>query len=182
MNTHIMVDIETLGTRPGSVILSLGAVSFGPQGLGKEFYAVINRQTCQNAGLEEDPDTLAWWATQSEEAREVMSLAANLKTSLSLARVLNDFANYLHTFGDPKKTFIWSNGAAFDIVLLNAAYRKTGDVSPWHYTNDRCYRTLKGMEPGCVAHRTGLHHNALDDAKTQAEHAIRLINRMGATW
>lgn len=182
MNHHVMLDLETLGTLPGSVILSLGAVTFGPQGLGKEFYAVINRDTCRNAGLVEDPDTLAWWAAQSEEARAVLSLASNLKTSLSLARVLNDFGNFLRALGDQKTVMLWGNGVRMDNVLLAAAYRKVGDYDPWHYSNDRCYRTLKALEPGCKLVRTGTFHNALDDAKTQAEHAIRLVNRMGGAW
>ena len=30
MATHAMIDIETLGTEPGSVVLSVGAVKFDP--------------------------------------------------------------------------------------------------------------------------------------------------------
>ena len=30
MTTHAMIDIETLGTEPGCVVLSVGAVKFDP--------------------------------------------------------------------------------------------------------------------------------------------------------
>ena len=35
---HVMCDLETLGRRPGCKLLSIGAVVFGPKGLGAEFY------------------------------------------------------------------------------------------------------------------------------------------------
>jgi hypothetical protein len=39
---NVMIDIETLGTRPGSVILSIGACRFGADGIGEEFYRAID--------------------------------------------------------------------------------------------------------------------------------------------
>lgn len=33
---NIMLDLEALGTPPGSIVLSIGAVYFGLDGLGKE--------------------------------------------------------------------------------------------------------------------------------------------------
>jgi len=38
MKTQIMLDIETLGTRPGSVITSIGAVKFGGGEITSDFY------------------------------------------------------------------------------------------------------------------------------------------------
>ena len=181
MSVNVMVDIETLGTRPGSVILSIGAVTFGASGVGNEFYRIINTQTCLNAGLELDPATLDWWASQSPEARATLNHSADLKTSVSLARALSDFREYLAVY-DKGTVRVWGNGSNFDNVLIAAAYRKAGDVTPWNYLNDRCYRTLKNLEPDCKPNRTGTFHSALDDAKTQAEHAIRLHNRLGASW
>ena len=44
-NQHqdVMVDLETWGTKPGCAIISIGAVSFGPDGLGEEFYTALDR-------------------------------------------------------------------------------------------------------------------------------------------
>lgn len=49
MSKDVMVDLETLGTRPGCKILSIGAVEFGvgpdynEDGLGAEFYVEVQR-------------------------------------------------------------------------------------------------------------------------------------------
>lgn len=46
---------------------------------------------------------------------------------------------------------------------------------PWPHWNDRCYRTLKAMRPDVKMERTGTHHNAVDDATSQARHALALL-------
>ena len=68
---HIMVDLETMGTAPGSAIVSLGAVAFDPVAgtLGEEFYRVITLGSCQRAGLTIDAGTIGWWLQQSDSAR-----------------------------------------------------------------------------------------------------------------
>jgi DNA polymerase III epsilon subunit-like protein len=40
--SDVMIDLETLGRRPGCAILSIGAVEFGPAGLGRELYIVLD--------------------------------------------------------------------------------------------------------------------------------------------
>ena len=37
---HVMLDLETFGSRPGSVIVSIGMVRFGATHLGEEFGVV----------------------------------------------------------------------------------------------------------------------------------------------
>lgn len=61
---HVMVDLETLGTKPGSVILSIGAVTFDLDGSGRDgrtFYQRVNIQSCLDAGMTVDGDTVEWW-------------------------------------------------------------------------------------------------------------------------
>lgn len=55
----IMVDIETLGRKPGCVILSIGCVAFD----GKEFYVNIDPFKMKDEGVfHVDPDTSKWWS------------------------------------------------------------------------------------------------------------------------
>jgi hypothetical protein len=77
--SDVMIDLETLGRRPGCVVLSIGAVEFGPAGLGREFYIVLDIFGQKSLGLHEDPDTLAWWEAQSIEARQVLTQARDPK-------------------------------------------------------------------------------------------------------
>lgn len=59
--THIMCDIESLGTRPGAVILSVAFVRFSD-----EAHTTLNLSLPDQEalGLERDPSTLEWWASQ----------------------------------------------------------------------------------------------------------------------
>jgi len=70
---------------------------------------------------------------------------------------------------------VWGNGAAFDNVILASAYRQANITQPWLFWNDRCYRTVKALSPAVTMQRNGTHHNALDDAESQARHLIDML-------
>lgn len=171
MSLPVVVDLETLGTKPYSAILSIGAVEFDPiEGtLGREFYVVIDKESSLYFGLEVDKSTEEWWAKQSPEARTVLS-----EKGVDLRTALTSFSEY---FTNRDET-LWGNGSDFDNVLLSSAYDKVGVAPPWKYYNNRCYRTLKNMFPSIKMKREGTYHNALDDAKSQAKHLIAILQEM----
>lgn len=178
---HCMIDLETLGTQPGSVILSIGAVLFDPtkpvdECLGEEFYCVIGVPTCEVVGLTISQDTLDWWEKQSPEARKVLTEARDPATSASLKTALGDLAIYL-----PAGVKVWSNGANFDQPLLDVAYNRIGSTIPWKYYNSRCYRTIVNLHPNEKTMRppTVCAHNALEDAKWQAKHMVNVAQILG---
>lgn len=190
---RVMVDLETLGTRPGCVILSIGAVVFDEEDkmLGRKFYVEINQNSCTELGLYVDPSTMEWWKKQDLEARRVL-YATSGTLGRSLPDALEMFGNWLEAAfspnwssmaGEPsydpsklKDVEIWGNGSDFDNAILAAAYRATNLPQPWQFYNSRCYRTLKNLFPQHkMAKRIGTHHNALDDAESQARHAIVLL-------
>jgi hypothetical protein len=179
---HVMCDLETLGVRAGCKILSIGAVVFSPEGLGAEFYTEVQRKV--QGSLLEDARTLGWWALQSAEARE--RLFDNQDAKPSLSRSLEQFNTWLREVApvDDKghlDVCVWGNGAAFDNAVLHAAYEAVAIEPPaWEFWNDRCYRTLKSLAPQIKLVRVGVHHNALDDAKSQAEHAVRILESLKA--
>lgn len=173
---NVMVDLETLGQTPGCSILSIGAVAFDEKTkmLGQEFYKVVSNDSCEAAGLTIDSATLDWWDRQSEEARRVLEQSNDPELCLSLKYALEEFNIYLSQF-NTKSLYVWGNGASFDNAILICAYRAVGVEPVWKYWNDRCYRTLKALAPEVKLNRKGTFHNALDDAKTQAEHAIEIF-------
>ena len=73
---------------------------------------------------------------------------------------------------------MWGNGATFDNVILANAYRGAGLPVPWKFWNDKCYRTIKGFFPQIKLQRIGTHHNAQDDAESQAWHLINMVGGM----
>lgn len=166
MKQQVMLDLETLGTRPGSVIVSIGAVKFDHQKIFSEFYQLIDAADAQRCGLVLDAETVMWWLKRDEAAR--MEIADTV--SVPLVQALQSFSHWL---GDDAE--VWGNGASFDNVLLASAYKQIQMPVPWKFWNDRCYRTMKDLHPGIKMEREGTHHNALDDARSQAKHLIRIL-------
>lgn len=167
---NVMIDLETLGRRAGCAILSIGAVAFDPVSgkLGPELYVVVDRPS--QVGLHTDPETLKWWEGQSEQARAVLTD----KAAVPLGDALIQLNQYLSQFSFTKVK-VWGNGGDFDNAILACCYAAAGLEVPWSFWNNRCYRTLKNLIGGPKVKREGTYHNALDDAKTQALHAIELF-------
>lgn len=170
----IMLDLETLGTKPGCVVLTLGATAFGPEGLGERVYVPLSIADQEALDLVQDPDTVAWWSKQSAAARA----AAFEGERKMLLDGLQDFSLYCARHGSPNKVRMWGNGADFDNPILGAVYVAAGMPQPWGPYQSRCYRTLKGFLPAKKLKRGGTHHNALDDAVSQAEHAVALLHEL----
>lgn len=168
---HVMLDLETMGTVPGCVVLSIGAVYFDENGLGDEFYSVISRSDSQEFGLHESESTQEWWAKQSDEARKVVTAAEHMSAP-TLPQALADFEAFIKRDSNVK---VWGNGADFDNPILACCYSAVDLKQAWISWNGRCYRTLKNIAPGPKLVRFGTYHNALDDAKSQALHAIELF-------
>jgi len=180
---HAMIDLETLDSVPGGVILSIGAVMFDPtktgdERLGEEFYCVVNTADCVAHGLNIDPDTQAWWAKQSAEARLVLTQAQDPEQSDTLEDALEMFADFL-----PKGCTVWSNGGSFDQPFLAVAYRKIGKKAPWDHWNGLCHRTIMRLckDEKAIRPATVLAHNALEDAKWQARHLCNVANLLKIT-
>lgn len=165
----VMLDLETLGVRPNAAVFAIGAVKFGGGCLGDEFYARIDVEDAVRAGLVMDVSTVRWWMRQGEEAR------GELESGEPLCVVLVRFAEWLGT--DAR---VWGNGANFDQVILREAYRAAEIVCPLDPFLDRCYRTLKNLRRDVrKPSLQGTAHNALDDAKAQAVHAMLLWSALG---
>ena len=164
------LDLETLGTRPGDTILSIGACLFDVEkGIYSEMHVTINQESSRAAGLRAQKSTIEWWNGQPAEAK-----AAAFKGEYSLETALKMFQMWL-----PQETLVYGNGAAFDNALLAAAYRAIKQEPPWKHWNDRCYRTITAMFMKYKTERVGTYHNALDDAKTQALRLIAMSKESG---
>lgn len=173
-NRHIMIDLETLGTKPGSIILSIGAVRFSRNKIESSFHIHIKPESCEEAGLKADTSTMLWWLNQSDEARK--KLLIGQKNAEKLSTTLLHFSSWMYDQGRPDRdqVFVWGNGASFDLVLLSSAYKAVGFPIPWIYPNERCYRTVKALSKRKEIKREGTHHDALADAIHQAKHLMKI--------
>jgi exodeoxyribonuclease VIII len=170
---NIMLDLETLDTTSTAVVLSIGAVAFDPYGsvLGDKFYVELTEDLAdqQTRGRTISASTVKWWLGQSVMARQVFTdppqQGVDRRTT---AQGLHKFATFVASNGGAG-AFIWGNGADFDNVILASLYNAYKIPQPWHFGSNRCYRTLKSLHLPRL-NRQGTHHNALDDAVSQASH------------
>lgn len=183
-STNVMIDLETLGTKPGCIVLTLGAVAFDDTGvlsdLG-EVHVRLDSDHQHSVGLKADPGTALWWISQPKEAQEQLLD----KPEVNVSTVLAFFNEWLEEVTgtnledvDYLPVSIWGNGANFDGPILRELYDAFGMRCPWGFWDECCYRTeRKSLEAlirqlgGTVesVQREGTYHNALDDAKYQVD-------------
>ena len=187
MSVYVMMDLETMGTRKDAAITALGATAYCAKRktiVGENFYKVISLESSVNdLGLKMDASTVLWWMNQSPSARAIYSPTSQ-KWANSITGVLTEFARWVKNLKTESKgddVILLGNGSTFDNVILRTAFEKTMDIPyPVSFRDDLCYRTLNHFFKGKVEwqSREGTHHNALDDAKTQMNHFIRILNYM----
>ncbi len=174
---NIMLDLETLGTSPGCIILSIGAVFFDKKGLGHEFYQTIDVQSSIDAGLTMSGGTFKWWMGQQGAARKAL-----FEDNVQLKGALHAFSDWLAESCYIKTVKVWGNGSDFDNAILAKAYQLVlNQEQPWKFWNNRCYRTVCDVLNDRQRKQEGVHHHALDDAKSQAQH-LRGLLTLRAVW
>lgn len=142
LDTEIMIDIETLSTAPDASIATIGAIKFSrdvgvtEDGIQEDdkLYFRVDKKSCQDLGMTEDPNTIEWWESQHEESRaEVFEE----KNRTNIEEALKELAVFVGSC-----RYVWSNSPNFDIVILENAYRKCGLRPPWKFWNLRDCRTV----------------------------------------
>lgn len=160
----VMLDLETLGTRPDCVILTLGAVKFNPYtadmpGPGLYLRPDVDEQISR--GREVQEETVEWWLKQAEDVREE---ALGTEGRVSIEQMYRELNRFLVGVEN-----IWAQGPVFDIAILENLYRQYGWPTPWQFWQIRDSRTLFGaLGDPRVKGKVGL-HNALEDCVSQAQ-------------
>lgn len=175
MTAHAMLDLETLGSHPGCVVLSIGACIFDPESgvvwgaPDKTFGLRISIKSCVAVGLRLEADTLEWWLAQDVRARNEAMVAGH---GWGIADALAKFHAWYRA---ANCQFVWCHGATFDVPVLDAAFAACKLEVPWAYKQVRDTRTVfhlgkMGPHLDAVAERVGagVKHSALADAITQA--------------
>jgi exodeoxyribonuclease VIII len=187
-NIHVMVDLETMGVRPGAPIISIGAVLFDPntqdtvQALrSRGFFRRIDVEDAATHSNGVEPATLKWWLTQEDAAIKALVGA----DAVGLREALKEFRQYCVDrfargadlfFADhprfPKACAIWAKGPDFDCKMLEAACARVDERMPISFQHYRDVRTAQNMAWPDPEDRpkfdVGTAHNALDDAIEQA--------------
>lgn len=159
---HIMIDIETLDTKPSSIILSIAAVEFDINNSGNilnSFHVNVDQNSQSNRSA--SPSTIEFWNKQPIEKREAM-----LVDMITLDQALVQLREWL-----PKHTKykIWANSPSFDLSILDHAFDY---ASPWDYWQSLDVRTYKELARSLKIQLPEIDktkaHNALYDCHYQA--------------
>lgn len=164
-----MIDLETLGSTPETPVISLGAVFFDieKKTLGPTFYMTVDVNEQIKRGRKPTGDTIKWWMGQADAAKKVFHEQAK-----SAVLVLQTFTQWYKN-NYPKGAYVWGNGSTFDISILENMFRDYGLDIPWGYNKAMDLRTFKRFQAkGEQVKKSGVNHNALDDAVSQAQYIL----------
>lgn len=172
MIRRVMIDIETLGTKPGCVVLEIGVVCNFPNpyapGDTSDWSASCHVDISQQPDAIIDPATMLWWMRhtaaldrliQAQLAGQTVSPAAAIDTLAAMLRGVDE---------------VWANSPSFDCsILVDFVARYTGGV-PWRHTHERDFRTARALHPDVPYVPPADAHSALADALAQAAHLDKL--------
>ena len=159
----LMLDIETLGTQPDTVILTVGAIKFNPASDAEPFdglYCRLDVNEQLRMGRSVDDSTLEWWNSQKQDVRNEALSDEDRTGLLQFTKELNRAVVGVSE--------IWAQGPTFDFTILENLYKQLGVPVPWHYWQIRDSRTLFKVvgEPRIPGRDQA--HNALADCYYQA--------------
>ena len=188
MLRHVSIDIETLGVKNDEnppVILTIGAVMFDPTKLDvveylndptklgdiDVFYKKIDIDSCEAIGMVIEDETMAWWATQSEEA---ISDAFDETDRVPISEAIKD----LNLFCRGAELY-WSKDQEFDLQIIERAASRCNLGVVWPYNKKGAVRTI--MQCAKFIDKTPTAHNALTDALVQTS-IIQKCNLKLQAW
>jgi hypothetical protein len=165
-----MLDIETLGIAPGSIVLEIAAATFDTEGnIHAEFTRHIDILDSLANGLTADPDTCKWHIQRRTNIHYINASVFSLWHVMSSLRM---FIDHHRPFN------IWAWGMDFERAHLQHLATLIGQPLPWPYYKSADARTVWNVAyTGKKPERRP--HTALEDVRaqirdlTQARHHLR---------
>lgn len=139
--THVMVDVETMGTDVNSVILQVSFEVFNffskEDGFATSMYPCLFKQVKSGRSIESG--TVAWWI---EKNPELLTVLIKKSTNPSYFFEVEDIGEIFSSFND-KGYIMWARSPEFDIQMLE---NLTG--VKYNYRNKMDVRTIEKLFGG----------------------------------
>lgn len=166
---HVMLDIETLGLTPGSVVTAFAAVAFTEDEILDSVSHALDIVKVQRAGFTMDASTTRWWMQQGDEA-----IRRSLFGTMDPCAAAVQFHNWC---GGHNAQRFWARGQDFDFPIMEAFQRHFIQAVPWDYNQKRDTRTIVDDHLPKIDRPEfeGVQHDPLSDAV----HEVRCLQ---ATW
>lgn len=181
---HVMIDTETLGRTPGSVVRSVAAVEFDPKTgeTGRQKVWKIDLADSIRYGFKVEASTLKWWMMQSDEARR--DFVESEETPL--VDFFEEFMEFLADTDEERDFTLWCLQLDFDVAMLRSMYSWYNlnvhgcdeEVLPWNFRKVRDVRPYMdaldsaGLLPPKVADR----HTPMADCLAQID-CVHLVEK-----
>lgn len=176
MARHVMFDIETLNTKPDSVVLSVGAVIFDPfteDAPTDKIHWKLDVDSQLESGRTVSDGTMDFWSRQPQDVQDA---AFSPVGRVQVKDFFDEFNRYVNGGAkiwtineDPPSTAVWAQGPQFDIVILESLADSINCHCNWAFWQVKDSRTsLEQMEKDP---RKGIQqqlHDAAEDAYWQA--------------
>lgn len=181
----VMLDLETLGTKEGSIILSVAMVTFNVDVLKapKEefnYHQHISVLSSLFHHLRSDDSTEDWWMRQSEMARQ--KVLDGQKEALNMDGVMRLLYDLLSRWNDKYDLFIWGRGVGgFDLPLLDSVMKRVmgeaGYKTPWNYWAAMDVRSIVNFCKQC-----GLEMEKVETSHDAREDVMKQIKEVQTCW
>lgn len=165
---NVMVDIETLGTGPDTVVLSVALVRFNDCAEAEFLHIKFNSQEINQQvekGRKISPDTVMWWLQQGKDAQAAITETYNTDFKRGMYAALSQISKFMQP-GD----IIWANPPSFDVATLDnlMAQFDLPAFAPEHW-NVRDLRTIKKTFGSAPKRPDVVAHDALWDCLQQID-------------
>jgi len=166
---QIHIDLETMGVRPTSQILSIGAITSD----GKELYVEVDTSLYNNEFTTDD-STVLWW----QKRGGFVPTTENLMSPMTAIHRLVTWMQEVTADSDDFE--VWAKSPAFDCVILQYHMRRFSLKCPWRHWQERDVRTVQAIGEELrirMPRPRETAHHALQDAKDQ----MALVGTVQAT-
>jgi hypothetical protein len=182
----IVIDLETLGTKPGCPIIEIGACAMDSDSgkivgnfsrrishrLPKGYFDLVLSVGRSSMG-DDVFKTIKWWNDRADRAETFRRITfGGVNRNWGLQTFCAWFRHQVEEH-EPENVRVWANGPSFDISILCGAFDLYGITRPWFCWQERCVRTaleLCSYEKGGLPwSENGPRHRALNDARHEAK-------------
>lgn len=175
----MMIDLETMSTQRDARLIQAGWVPFEPLGSGVRIGSggEMNVDSDSCLGGHVSHDTFMFWLMASEEARRSVARRPVVHISTALQSLF-------YSYEINRCKAVWSNGATFDIVIVEHWAGVCGLRVPWRFTQHRDTRTIwaSAEARGWVRERGETAHTARADSVAQALQVQQALRWIGSRF
>jgi hypothetical protein len=181
---NFSLDVEGLSSDPGGVLLSIGL--YEVKGLETKpnpdnmFLVNVDIQSCLDAGLKVNGDTIKWWFGQLDAARNALWEPKPMKLTTAASKLQKWYDEHKEK-GEKAQNHVWAH-ATYDFPFLTCALHAVKKDVPWHYRDCKDLRTLLGFYSGPpledMKRGSAMEHSAAWDAFAQGQDVARSLQHI----